>query len=431
MTNMKKKTIFFTCIIIFFVIIYMNKHVIDRDILNKRYSERDIWSEVGFLGYLIADVQDTVLRMRPADEKELKEMVDAFYSGHSLEAYHFPERKPAKNVILLQLEGVDSVAIDLEKDGELVLKNLHYLKENGIWYSNVYDQTGSGRTSDGEFLALTSLLPVEGESMYTHYDLSGLTSLPKVMSQNGRHTMAFHGNDGAYWNRKNAHMALGYQEGIYQDDCTGEIEENYKGWGLSDGTILKETYDKIVNSDSPVFTHTILLTGHHPYEAVNDMELDLPYAQPDSLVEKYINCLFYTDMVVGEFVHDLERAGILEDCLLVIFADHDSGVTKEIYRYMGLSYDGANIECDKIPLIIYDGLNAFEETDIMGQADIMPLILSYLDIEFPPQIMGANYVDGNKTVYLKGNVVFNDHTQKHNEFNMSEMTKALISLGEK
>lgn len=426
---MKRKAVLLG-IISFIVLCYMSQNTIDNDILKKRYSERDVFKEVGLIGYLSNDIQEMAMDLIPQNKNKIIENVNAFFSGRTICPYEFPKKKEVENIILVQLEGMDSIAVDLKVNDRYVMENIHRLKENGIWFPSVYDQTGSGRTSDGEFLALTSLLPIEGESMYTHYNLNKITSLPRLMSLSGHKTLAFHGNDETFWNRKNSHLSLGYENGFYIDNCINEVEKDYDGWGLSDRTILRQTYQEIKASNMPVFTHTILLTGHHPYEAVNKLDLDLPYQESESLIENYINCLYYTDMALGEFFENLDTDGVLRDSLLIIFADHDSGITKDVYNYMGIDYEQTNINCDKIPLIIYDGINQYEEITVMGQADITPLILSYLGMDLPDKIMGLNYVDGEKVVYLKRGVVTDSNGIAINEYDMGEITKALVNWGD-
>ena len=159
-------------VIISIIIIMIGIIWVDKDDISKRYTNYTVWKEVGTAGYLGLDIYQTIKSVIPKDnEKQLLE-VEKFQKSHEIEAYSFLKKKKIENVILIQLEGVDSIAIDMQKDNTYIMKNLHSIKERGIWFENVFDQTGSGRTSDGEFLALTSLLPVNGESMYTQYNLS-------------------------------------------------------------------------------------------------------------------------------------------------------------------------------------------------------------------------------------------------------------------
>lgn len=407
-------------------LLYFNRTMIDHDSLEKRYSEQNVVEQVGIVGYLAEDIKETVKDALPQDKKYLKEQIERFYDEHEVQVYPYKIKKEIKNIILIQLEGVDSVLLDLMNDGKYVMPNLHQLKEEGIWFPNVYDQTGSGRTSDGEFLTLTSLLQLDGQSMYTHYNLENLLSLPKILSGEGYVPISLHGNTSSFWNRKKSHQALGYEESYYAEDIESEVEENYNGWGYSDRTMLRQTLKVLKSHDEPVLSHTILLTTHHPYDAVNEMDLDLPFKNTDSLLENYFNCLYYTDLAVGEFVDGLAEAGILDGSLLIIYADHDSGLTEDVYHYMGLSYNSDDPNCDKVPLIIYDGENRYVEKMPVGQSDTMPLILSYLNVELPDYIYGANYIDGRKVVYTHNCIIKGPDEIISNTYDLDAITKLLI-----
>ena len=62
----------------------------------------------------------------------------------------------------------------------------------------------------------------------------------------------------------------------------------------------------------------------------------------------------------------------------------------------------------------------------MGQADTMPLILSYLDMELPDYIYGANYIDGRKVVYTHNCVIEGSDEITSNTYDLDAITKLLI-----
>ena len=117
----------------------------------------------------------------------------------------------------------------------------------------------------------------------------------------------------------------------------------------------------------------------------------------------------------------------MEKSILIIFADHDSGLTEDVYRYMNLEYNVEDPNCDKVPLIIYDGVNNYTDLHVQGQSDVMPIILSYLDIQLPDKIMGANYINNDKIVYLR-NCIMNDYKEaSENPYQLNNITKLLVT----
>ena len=124
-------------------------------------------------------------------------------------------------------------------------------------------------------------------------------------------------------------------------------------------------------------------------------------------------------------MEQLSEEGILEESLLVIYADHDSGLTEDVYHYMGLPYDSGDVTCDKVPLIIYDGINSYVEDMPAGQADTMPLILSYLAMEIPDTVMGANYIDGDKVSYTHNCIIKNSEILP-NTYDLDTITELIV-----
>ena len=66
----------------------------------------------------------------------------------------------------------------------------------------------------------------------------------------------------------------------------------------------------------------------------------------------------------------------------------------------------------------------------MGQADILPLILSYLDIELPQSIMGANYINGEKVVYRQNGLIGENKVLEENIYDMDTITKVIVNVGD-
>lgn len=429
----KENKILYGISVALMIIFFIFKFEIRTDILEKRFSNINYLGEVGTWGYLGDDVVTTVKDMLPVNQKDMQKNIDEFVKSREVEPYKgFRKSIQNKNIVLIQLEGIDAISLDLKVNDKYVMPNLNMLKQEGVYINNAYDESGSGRTSDGEFLALTSLLPVANESMYIQYSLNNVVTLPKILAENGYETVSIHGFDGSFYNRRSIHQQLGYEESYFLEDLESEAEEtDYLGWGLSDEYILNKVGEIIESSDQKLFIHAITLTNHHPFDAATGAYEDVLFNQPGNIVEYYLNSIRYTDLVIGKFIQNLENINVMEDTLLVIFSDHDSGITKEIYEYFDMEYDGDSFQYDKIPVLFYDGVNRREENMISGQADIMPMILSYLDLNIPQSSMGLNYIGGNKVVYKQSYTIVGSKEIAHNEFDMDQITRGFVKLRSK
>ena len=411
------------------MIVSILSYGVRKDILENRFSNVYFRGEVGTWGYLADDVYNCIKAAVPISPEKMQGYINEFVEGREIVPYSaFEGNEEVKNVILIQMEGIDAITLGLKIQEEFVMPNLRELSEKCFYLTNVYDQTGSGRTSDGEFLALTSILPVENESMYIKYTLENMVSLPKLLADKGYKTISIHGYEGSFYNRKIRHAELGFCESLFLEDLRPEAEEaDYLGWGLSDKYVLDKALELVKDEPGKLFAHIILLTNHHPFDAVTGHYEDVIFKTPESIVENYLNSVHYTDAILGEFIKQLEESKELEDSVIVLFSDHDSGITGQLYEYFGLAYDEMNKDCDKVPMLLYDGNVCHKEDMVSGQADIMPLLLSYMGMEIPKNSMGLNYVDGQKVVYKQGVTIYEETGIMPEMLNLEELTKSIVN----
>lgn len=417
-------TTLFVCIVSLFILILVFET--RKDILRWKYSNKDFRSEVGTWGYLTDDIYSTIKDSFPVSNNKAREIIDEFKNSREIVPYFKARTESIRNVVFIQLEGIDAITLELKIGESYVMPYLHQLKEQGLYMDHAYDQTGSGRTSDGEFLAITSLLPIKSESMYLRYSLENIESLPKILRGEGFRAISIHGYEGGFYNRRIAHSELGYEESWFEDDLKEEAQEDdYLGWGLSDEFILDKVASLLDERDK-TFLHVITLSNHHPFDAVSGKYADVILEEPQNIVECYLNSVNYVDHAIGGFVQTLKEKDLWDQTLLVIFSDHDSGITQEIYEYFDLAYNRENKECDKIPLLfVGKGLQG-KENMISGQADIMPMVLSYLGIDIPDVCMGLNYIEGGKIVYLQEKDVTEIGLTRRSSRDIGEVTKCVI-----
>ncbi len=425
----KRKYIILLCpylIIIAIISVEMNS-----DIINKKYSNLNFYSQVGSWIFFCDDIIKTIQDIVPANKSKMQRNIESFKESRQILPYNFEEHEDIENIILIQLEGIDAVSLELQYNGQDIMPNLNLLKRNYTYFENAFDQTGSGRTSDGEFLALTSLLPITNESMYLNYELGSIVSLPKILDAHNYQTVSIHGFEGSFYNRLNVHKELGYQKSYFLEDFKEEaIDSDYIGWGLSDKFILNKVYNLIKEADRKTFIHAILLSNHHPFDAVSETYDDLLIKNPQNIVEMYLNSINYTDLMIGELIENLQLLNIMDRTLIVIFSDHDSGITSEIYDYFNMEYDDSESwRYDKIPLIFCGQTNAHCEDLVVGQAEIMPMILSYLNIEIPDTCMGLNYINGKKVVYKQMHNIYAEGIDA-SLLSMDLITKSIILYSE-
>ena len=258
-----------------------------------------------------------------------------------------------KNVIAIHAESIQNYLLDTEINGKAIAPNLKKLADEGMYFSNFYSQESVGTSSDTEFTYSTSLLPASSGTVFVSYWDREYPSIQKLLKEENYYVFSMHANKGNMWNREVMHKQLGYNR-FYNYDNDYKLDENI-GLGLSDKSFFKQSVQKIkniANKNEKFYGLLIMLTNHTPFEGVEDQtDLDLTYHYTkkdditgeettvtnnylkDTTLGKYFTTAHYADEAIGEFVEELDKEGLLEDTVLVIYGDHDAKIKRSEYDY--------------------------------------------------------------------------------------------------
>lgn len=348
---------------------------------------------MGFGGYLVFDVIDTtrhyweVAQLDQLDPTPYREFLEsnAAHAHNSVAT----DRGPGKHVVYLQLESMDGLVIGARYQGKPVMPFLESLAKDQVYFSTALDNTASGRTTDGEFLMLTSQVPLTRPPVFVSQSLDRIPSMPRVLGQAGYRSVSMHGFNGAFWHREKAHRALGYDEMIFEDSL--ELTEKI-GWGWSDHEVLLSAVDRLSSSDVPLFLHVITLTNHHPYDYIAKRE----GVEPGTIAEEYIRSVRYLDGALAGFFAALDEAGLRDECLIVIYGDHDSAVTERLDEILVTS--PPRLHPDTVPLVLVGFDRPSQRVDrLAGLQDAPVMVLEELGIEPPLTFTGNGWERWGRT----------------------------------
>ncbi len=343
-----------------------------------------------------------------------------------------------KNVITIHAESLQTFTIGQKFNGQEVTPNINKLVNNGIYFNNYYAQVGVGSSSDTEFTYATSLLPANTGTVFVNYANNKFITMQNLLKNKGYYVFSMHGNNGDFWNRDNMHLNMGYDKYYSKDSFV--IDEEY-GLGLSDGSFFRQVVPKIKdisdNIGTPYYGTLITLTNHTPWRDANKYdELDLSLSVNidgktvrreylnDTMIGRYLKSVNYMDKVIGNFIDELDKNGLLDNTVIIIYGDHDAKIAKKQFDYM-YNYDPVNdVELTpddseyvtfndydyelsrKVPLIIWSkDMTKSEVIDTpMGMIDALPTIGNMLGIY-------NKYALGKDVMSIKkedGIVVFKD-----------------------
>ena len=331
-----------------------------------------------------------------------------------------------KNIIVIHAESMQKFAMDLTFNNKEVTPNLNKLANEGIFFSNFYSQVGVGTSSDAEFTFNTSLMPSTKGTVFVNYFDRDYISIPKLLKEQGYYTYSMHANTGEFWNRNTMHKSLGYDKFYNKDSYT--IDETI-GLGLSDKSFFRQSVDIMKEEENkPFYSLLIMLSNHTPfsdlalmedYKTTIDVTIDNQTVTRDYLnnttMGNYLRSVHYADSAIGEFIDNLDKEGLLENTVLVIYGDHDARLDFEdfnlLYNYDPITdtiktendegyipYTKYNYELDrKVPFIIWtkDQNYNLNVNTPMGMIDVLPTLGNMIGIH-------SDYQLGKDIMNLKG-----------------------------
>ncbi|MFN4213953.1 LTA synthase family protein [Exiguobacterium sp.] len=316
------------------------------------------------------------------------------------------------NVIVIQLESFQTSVIGQVINGQDVTPNLNALRDEMLYFPNIYHQTHEGRTSDAEFTVNTSLYPVKSGSVYTQYADHTFDALPERLKAAGYDTAAMHAFDQTFWNRDNFYDNIGFNHFFSAEDYPdGEVI----GMALNDQDFLTESVRFMETLEPPFYSFVVALTSHTPYDIPDrEKRLDLS-GYDDPLLQNYYHTVHYVDTAVGLMVDALKANGMWDDTLVVFYGDHDNGLNApgdEMAEKEGATSVTDAFSLDRgVPLYIKPaGLTHGEVIQASGgQLDFAPTILELLGMA-PGYMLGSSLFDDepNLTVFRNGSFRYGD-----------------------
>ncbi len=378
--------------------------------------------------------------------KEFREYYDN-RNSEPRETNQYTDILKGRNVIVIHAESIQNFTLHTTFNGEEVTPNLNRLASEGLYFSNFYAQESVGTSSDSEFTFLTSLMPASsGTVAVSYWDRDYSTSL-KYLKEMGYYNFSMHANNGTFWNRNMIHPKYGYDKFFYYTKDY-EIDE-VMGMGLSDKSFFRQSVPKIkeISENNQNFYGTmIMLTNHTPFSAASEVDFDVDYKYEkinEETGEKetvsapflegttlgdYFKTVHYADSAIGQFIDDLDEAGLLDNTVIVIYGDHDAKIKKSeyLYYYNYDPYTDSVLDEDdpnykdmdyydyelnrKVPFIIWtkDKKVQGEVTDAMGMYDASPTLGNMLGF-YNEYALGHDIfsVDDNVVVFPDGSWLSN------------------------
>ena len=231
-----------------------------------------------------------------------------------------------KNLILLCCEAFTPYVIDPE-----LTPMLYKMSTEGFVFNNFYQPDWTQSTTGGEAAVLLGITPVwlnAGYTLSATYRNYLPFTLGNQFSELGYATRAYHNHLYTYYDRNKTHPNLGYD---FKGIGSGLVLPT-DDWPNSDVEMIQVTVDEYidnyVNNGEKFHTYYMTVSGHAGYAWLSNGMSDKHRTKVEHLeqyssnVQAYIACQLEVEYALQYLVEKLEAAGIAEDTVIALSADH-------------------------------------------------------------------------------------------------------------
>jgi phosphoglycerol transferase MdoB-like AlkP superfamily enzyme len=374
--------------------------------------QREVCAKIGILPYHVSDLV-THLRSRRRDVAEpelqrVRQFLDEKQKQQSSSELFAVAR--GRNVILISAESLQAFPIGLEVEGQPITPRLSAFAKESLYFTNFYDQTHLGTTSDAEFMSLQSLHPLAVGVVSSGYTSNRYRALPSILSQNGYSTISACGASGDFWNMKLMHARFGFKQSFFEEAF--EIRERVGTW-LADKEFFTQSLPILKEEEEPFMAFFLSSSNHHPYELPEGYRRLNLGEMEGTLLGNYLHSVHYFDGAFGEFLDHLREAGLLEKSVVVLYGDHQGFVNwGELARLLDIPEQSQYYQLllrKKVPLIIRlpHGHGAGARSVAGGHLDIAPTLLSLVGVAGESVMMGRDLTlnDDSLVVFRDGSFI--------------------------
>lgn len=345
--------------------------------------------------------------------KDIRTLHNYFSSVAATNKNEYTGKFEGYNLIMITAEGFSPYAVHKE-----LTPTLYKLTNEGFIFNNFYTALWQTSTSDGEYTAMTSLIPVGARSMY----LSRKNLMPFALGNQfnciGIESKAYHNHTYTYYERDKTHPNLGYD---FKAKGNGLILDS-DVWPGSDLEMVKNTVDEYIQEE-PFHIYYLTVSGHMNYTFVGnsmsfknkDLVKDLPYS---SDVRAYLACQIELDRALEELINRLTEAGIADKTVIALSADHyPYGWEKEKLEELAGHEIESNFDIYRNHFILWNP--GMTEKIIINKPasslDIIPTLSNLFGLKYDSRLlMGRDILSDSEPLVILSNRSFITDKVKYN-----------------
>ncbi|PJI09653.1 MULTISPECIES: LTA synthase family protein [Clostridium] len=361
---------------------------------------------IGIINFQVLDAYNVIstkimnLKSLPAEKQQ--KIKDYLKKKDTYTTSNFSGAAKGKNLIMIQVEALQQFTIGQKINGQEITPNLNRWIGKSLYFNNYFYQVSSGMTSDAEFLSNNSLYPANSGAAYYMYCNDTLDSLAKQMNDKGYYSAAINGYKAGFWNRNVMYKAEDFDD--YYSEHNYNINETV-GLGLSDKSWLNQTLPMMQKFKQPYFSFLITLSSHYPFDDQKGYGNFDVGKYKGTLFGNYLNGIHYTDAQLGMFLDKLQKQGILDNSIVVLYGDHyaiPKNAINDLYDFENIKKP-TNLdwyELQKVPMLIHfpNDENKGVNSMYSSQIDLYPTLANLFGLN-------KKYMFGSDLLNTQNNMV--------------------------
>ena len=378
-------------------------------------------SITGLYEYTIRNFYITFLQTEEEETSEDYEFLMEAFSVNNNEVNKYTGIFKNKNLIFVQLEGIDDWLLT-EKD----MPTLYGMLNNSFVFQNHYSYyNGGGSTFNSEFAVNTGFItPLSyTQNAYSFNKNSFPYSMANMFKNQDYDVNAFHMNSGEYYSRQTNYTNWGYDKYYGLLDINDYKDKSYT---LDRELINDVTFqEKMFSKDSKFVDYIITYSNHLPFtntkgvcKLLYDMEMDLndtvdmgeesssTFVQltEEECIRKQAH---ETDYMMELLLKKLTELNLIDDTVIVVFTDHYL-YTVEDKTILDKYKNTSNNLINKTPFFIWqNNMKRTNIKEVTSQLNILPTTLNLFGINYNPNYyIGSDALSSN----YKGIVFFSDYS---------------------
>lgn len=354
-------------------------------------------------GYNALDIDFQALA-DSASDSTLRSMAQYFGSLTPSKKNEYTGLFQGKNLVLITAEAFSPWFISRE-----LTPTLYKLTHEGFVCENYYQPGWGQSTTGGEYAVMTGLLPTWVGSNVSFY-ASANDDMPFALGNQlralGYRTGAYHDNIYNYYNRDKTHPNLGYD---YQGVGNGLAMTEDGSWPYSDLEMVQNTIgdyiDGYVSDGTPFHVYYMTVSGHgsygwgHAMAAKNRAKAQAAYPNASTQVQAYVAANLELENALTYLLEQLEAAGIAEDTVICMSADHYPYLLAEpeadYYNELrGVVDSERDTDRYRNALVLWCGgmENAVTVTEPCSAVDIVPTLSNLFGLEYDSRLLSGRDV---------------------------------------